>query len=61
MRKAKNVRNLAISAYMNAKHIKNEYMLDDIKDDEESDLDDDSFNFDICPEPKEPGGEISQI
>lgn len=47
MQKAKTVRNLALSAYMKAKQIKNEYMLDDIKDEYESDLDDESFNFEL--------------
>lgn len=45
IKKAKNVRNIALSAYLAAKQIKDEYMLDDIKDDDESDLDEDSFNF----------------
>lgn len=50
MRKAKNVRNLAISAYMNAKQIKNEYMIGDMINDEDSDLDDTSFDFDLGSE-----------
>jgi hypothetical protein len=37
-RKAKIARDLALSSYLEAKHIKNTYMLDDIKDSDESDL-----------------------
>jgi len=38
-RKAKIARNLALSSYLDAKRIKNTYMLEDIDDSEESDLD----------------------
>ena len=38
-RKAKIARNLALSSYLEAKRIKNTYMLEDIEDSEESDLD----------------------
>ena len=38
-RKAKIARNLALSSYLEAKRIKNTYMLEDIDDSEESDLD----------------------
>ena len=47
-RKAKLARNLALSAYLEAKKIKNMYMLDEINDNDdqsESDLEDDSLNF----------------
>ena len=47
-RKAKLARNLALSAYLEAKKIKNMYMLDEINendDQSESDLEDDSLNF----------------
>ena len=47
-RKAKMARNVALSAYLEAKKIKNMYMLDEINDNDdlsESDLEDDSFNF----------------
>jgi hypothetical protein len=38
-RKAKIARDLALSSYLEAKRIKNTYMLDDLKDSDESDLD----------------------
>lgn len=38
-RKAKIARNLALSSYLEAKRIKNTYMLDDMKDSDDSDLD----------------------
>jgi hypothetical protein len=37
-RKAKIARDLALSAYLEAKRIKNTYMLNDIEDSDESDL-----------------------
>ena len=37
-RKAKMARDLALSSYLEAKRIKNTYMLDDIEDSETSDL-----------------------
>jgi hypothetical protein len=37
-RKAKIARDLALSSYLEAKRIKNTYMLDDIKDSDDSDL-----------------------
>jgi len=40
-RKAKIARDLALSSYLEAKRIKNTYMLDDIKDSDESDLETD--------------------
>lgn len=40
-RKAKNARDLALSSYLEAKRIKNTYMLDDIKDSDDSDLESD--------------------
>jgi hypothetical protein len=45
-RKAKIARNLALSSYLEAKRIKNTYMLDDIKDSDDSDLDIDLENED---------------
>lgn len=39
--KAKDARNLALSSYLEAKNIKNKYMLDDIDDSDESDLESD--------------------
>jgi len=42
-RKAKLARKLALSAYLDAKQIKNTYMLDDIQDSEESDNEDDNL------------------
>lgn len=41
-KKAKLAKDLALSAYLEAKHIKNTYMLEDL-DDSDSDLDEDSF------------------
>jgi hypothetical protein len=38
-RKAKIARNLALSSYLEAKRIKNTYMLEDLKDSDDSDLD----------------------
>jgi hypothetical protein len=38
-RKAKLARDLALSSYLEAKRIKNTYMLDNIKDSDDSDLD----------------------
>jgi hypothetical protein len=38
-RKAKLAKDLALSAYLEAKQIKNKYMLDDISDSDESDID----------------------
>ena len=51
-RKAKIARNLALSSYLEAKRIKNTYMLDDMKDSDDSDLDidlenEDSINNDL--------------
>jgi hypothetical protein len=43
-RKAKISRDLALSSYLDAQRIKNTYMLDSIVD-SDSDLDEDSFNF----------------
>jgi len=43
-RKAKIARNLALSSYLEAKRIKNTYMLDDMKDSDDSDLDIDLEN-----------------
>jgi hypothetical protein len=40
-RKAKIAKDLALSAYLEAKDIKNKYMLDDISDSDESDIDED--------------------
>ena len=37
--KAKVAKDLALSAYLEAKEIKNKYMLDDISDSDESDMD----------------------
>jgi hypothetical protein len=45
LRKAKEAKELALSSYLDAKHIKNTYMLTDLDDDDESDLEDD-FDFD---------------
>lgn len=45
-RKAKIARNLALSSYLEAKRIKNTYMLEDIKDSDDSDLDMDLDNED---------------
>jgi len=45
-RKAKEARNLALSAYLEAKRIKNTYMIDDTKDSDESDLEDEDMEFD---------------
>lgn len=42
-KKAKLAKDLALSAYLEAKHIKNTYMLEDV-DDSESDLDDELFS-----------------
>jgi hypothetical protein len=42
-RKAKIARNLALSSYLEAKRIKNTYMLDNIKDSDDSDLEMDDF------------------
>jgi len=41
-KKAKLAKDLALSAYLEAKRIKNTYMLEDL-DDSDSDLDEDSF------------------
>lgn len=47
-RKAKIARDLALSSYLEAKRIKNTYMLDDIKDSDESDLEtDDEYENEI--------------
>jgi len=43
-RKAKIARDLALSSYLEAKRIKNTYMLDDIEDSDDSDLDFDNEN-----------------
>jgi hypothetical protein len=43
-RKAKYARELALASYLEAKNIKNKYMLDDIDDSDESDLDNDEEN-----------------
>jgi hypothetical protein len=45
-RKAKIARNLALSSYLEAKRIKNTYMLEDIKESDDSDLDMDLDNED---------------
>jgi hypothetical protein len=45
LRKAKEAKELALATYLDAKHIKNTYMLTDLDDDDESDLEDD-FDFD---------------
>jgi hypothetical protein len=47
-KKAKRARDLALSSYLEAKRIKNTYMLDDIRDSDESDLEmeDENFSFD---------------
>ena len=45
-RKAKYAKEMAISSYLEAKNIKNTYMLEDIEDSEESDLEMDPDNFD---------------
>jgi hypothetical protein len=42
-RKAKMARDLAISSYLEAKHIKNTYMIENVDSDSDSDLDEDSF------------------
>ena len=42
-RKAKIARDLAISSYLEAKHIKNTYLLDDFKEDSDSDFEEESF------------------
>ena len=44
MNKAKQAKNLAISSYLEAKQIKNLYMLDDISDNTEE-VDDDVLNI----------------
>jgi len=50
-RKAKVARDLALSAYLEAKRIKNTYMLDNLKDSDESDNDlDDEFDDDDEPD-----------
>jgi hypothetical protein len=41
-RKAKIARDLALSSYLEAKRIKNTYMLEDLTDSDESDLEQDS-------------------
>jgi hypothetical protein len=46
-RKAKIARNLALSSYLEAKRIKNTYMLEDLKDSDDSDLDIDDANDEI--------------
>ena len=43
IKKAKDARDLALSSFLEAKRIKNTYMLDDV--DSDSDLDEDSLNF----------------
>jgi hypothetical protein len=45
-RKAKIARDLALSSYLEAKRIKNTYMLDDISDSDENDDSDDSDDSD---------------
>lgn len=40
-KKAKEARDLALRAYLEAKQIKNTYLLDDINDDDDSDLEED--------------------
>ena len=45
-RKAKTARNLALNAYLEAKQIKNTYLLDDMNESDESDLDEDDLQFD---------------
>jgi len=47
-KKAKRARDLALSSYLEAKRIKNTYMLDDIRDSDDSDLEmeDENFSFD---------------
>ena len=46
-RKAKMARDLALSAYLEVKHIKNAYMLQNIQDSDESDIDEESLNFEV--------------
>jgi hypothetical protein len=45
LRKAREAKELALASYLDAKHIKNTYMLTDLDDEDESDLEDD-FDFD---------------
>jgi len=45
VKKAKMAREMAVSAYLEAKQIKNTYMIQDINDSDESDLEDDDFEF----------------
>lgn len=52
-RKARVARDLALSSYLEAKRIKNTYMLDEIKDSDESEDSEDSEDSDLEPE-KEP-------
>ena len=59
MKKARAVRNLALSAFMEAKRIKNLYMLDNIKDDGESELDEASFDLEREAELASETGETS--
>ena len=46
-RKAKIARDLALSSYLEAKHIKNTYLLEDFHDDSDSDFDEESFESEI--------------
>jgi hypothetical protein len=50
--KAKLARQMAVSAYLEAKQIKNTYMIEDLDDSDESDLEDEEFVF---------GGKIEKI
>jgi hypothetical protein len=45
VKKAKLAREMAVSAYLEAKQIKNTYMIEDLEDSDESDLEDDAFVF----------------
>ena len=41
LKKAKTAKSIALASYLEAKRIKNTYMLTDLNDDEDSDLDND--------------------
>jgi hypothetical protein len=45
VKKAKLAREMAVSAYLEAKQIKNTYMIEDLEDSDESDLEEDAFVF----------------
>jgi len=53
-RKAKIARDLALSSYLEAKRIKNTYMLDDIKDSDDSDFESDDENDENDEDEKSP-------